>query len=878
MALAPLPPSRLRAGLLPALACCALLAVGSSGPAAPAADPLAAFVARATSAWATRDVAAWMALWDLPDAGTRAVEEEQARAAFEADQTQVELLRPPRERANGTARLDVQVFVAREPRARIAYWRLTAARRDGRWALVAREDGGQVDGLVHLSLGREAWRARGVSLRLEDFELRMEDGTLYASGQALGPTALVFVGRGRVRVTPRPRSEREQLRRFAGQPTLDAAVGWAFVRLHPGDFERVLETKGLVPERQPEARRAEAERVFRAQAERSYLLDAALPRSPWWLLPGLGDAVVDFPFSGRRVLTFAISGGDAEDVNLFDRDGRRQLCVYPSASRSVHYDEDAGRSLDVLDQELAVRFEPEQKQLQAAHTMRVRSLSGGPTLRLRLDQDFKVSSVATADGTSLLYFRVRGQDSLVVSLGGLAERGQPFTLVTRYSGRHDPEPVDQEVIQSGPHLTEADPTETWVDEPPLVYANRTYWYPRPTTDDFSPTSAVFDTPEGWLALTGGELVSQRTEAKRTRAEYRLQQPGKFVTAIVGRFRDVGMRQEGEQVVRGFALARSRRLVTEQVQVAQQMLAFYAGLFGPCPYPQLGLAITETRLPGGHSPPGLLYVQLRPPMLRGRDLVDDPANFGDLRGFFLAHEAAHQWWGQATAPANYRERWLSEGWAQYAAALWIRHDAGEAAFRGMMGRMGRWATKYDGAGAIHLGQRVGMLDSDPRVYRAVVYDKGAWVLHMLRGLLGDDAFFRGARTFLDRHRFGKAGSEDLRRALEEAGGMDLRPYFERWVYDTGLPRLRYTARNETAPGGGFRTTVEVRPEGLPGRVPLEIALVLGARREARTFALEPAGGSFVLESAERPRRVDLNEDRGLLARVERVGSLPTRAQR
>jgi hypothetical protein len=303
-----------------------------------------------------------------------------------------------------------------------------------------------------------------------------------------------------------------------------------------------------------------------------------------------------------------------------------------------------------------------------------------------------------------------------------------------------------------------------------------------------------------------------------------------------------------------------------------MLAFYASKFGPSPYPTLGLVVSDGETPGGHSPPGLIYLQRRPPVLRTRSLPDDPANFSDLPGFFLAHETAHQWWGQGTAPANYRERWLSEAWAQYAAALWVRERAGEGAFRSMMDRMARWALRHDSAGPIHLGHRLGHLKQDPRVFRAVVYDKGAWVLHMLRGLVGDEAFFAGARAFLQRFRYAKAGTEDLRKALEEASGRDLRPYFESWIYATGLPTLVWSARTERL-GTGFRTTVEVRPQGLPGPLPLQVELTSRGGREVLPVLLETAGGSWTIDTAEEPRRVALNEDRGLLARV-RHGSFPS----
>jgi len=827
---------------------------------------------RLEAAWAARDPAAWLALWDFADAEQRAAEESLVRTAFSSDETILTLLRRPQPKPDATRlSADVQVFVAAEPRARVDYWRLGLERRDGRWVIVSREAAGQVDGLVHLSLGPQAWRARDVSLRLEDFELRMEEGTLFATPDSLGPTGLVFVGRARVRFLPRPPAEREQLRQFAGTLGLDVPVSWSFIRINPADYSRVLERRGLAPELDPGRRKGEAERLWRQRADRSFIVDASLPRSPWWLMPGLGDAVVDFPFRKGHVLTFALSSGEPEDVNLFDRERRLQICTYPSGGRPARYSEDDRRTADVLNNDLAVRFEPESQRLQATCTLRLRLLAPASTLRLRLHDDFQVSSVTSDNRESLLFLRVREQGNLVISLGPNTFRAEPFTLTVRYAGRHDPSPIDQEVLQVMP------PSVRLVDEgllerPPLVYSNRTAWYPRPTSEEFAPLHARFDTPEGWMAVTGGELLSSRTEAGRVHAEYRLEQPGKYVTAVVGRFENMGLRQEDEQAVRGFATPRVRGDLMRQMQKAETLLAFYAERFGPCPYPMVNLAVAEGQAPGGHSPPGLAYLQQRPPILLSHALPDDPANFVDLPGFFLAHELAHQWWGQGVAPANYRERWLSEAWAQYAAALWVRHDRGEDAFRSMMDRMARWALRFDAAGPIQLGQRLGHLKNDPRIFRSVVYDKGAWVLHMLRGLLGDEAFFGGARAFLERHRYAKAGTDDLREAFEQASGQDLTAYFERWIYGTGLPTLAWSSRTETS-AGGSRTTVEVRPEALPGPLPLEIAVYTDDGREARRVMLDPAGGSWIIDAPRAARRVELNGDRGLLARLERARRLP-----
>jgi aminopeptidase N len=333
---------------------------------------------------------------------------------------------------------------------------------------------------------------------------------------------------------------------------------------------------------------------------------------------------------------------------------------------------------------------------------------------------------------------------------------------------------------------------------------------------------------------------------------------------------VGLRQLDAQAIRGYGTTRTRSQVPGRMATAEQILTFYARLFGPCPYPALGLVLAEGQTPGGHSPPGLVYLQERPTM--ARSLADDPANFSDIAGYFLAHELAHQWWGQGTAPATYRERWLSEAWAQYAAALWVRERHGEPTFRRMLDRMASWAFRFDAEGPIHLGQRLGAFRHDSRIFRAVVYDKGAWVIHMLRGVVGDEAFFAGARAVLERRRYAMASSEDLRLALEKSSGRDLRPYFSRWIEDTGLPRLRWSASTQAlANGSGFRTTLSVQANDLPGPVPLLVTLAGEGGRTERV-QLAPDGGSWSFETPQRPR-LSLNEDRGLLARVQRGGGGP-----
>jgi len=833
----------------------------------------AELIERLGNAWFARDIEGYLALWSFSSPAQRELEAAAAREAFAAEETQLTVLGRPRPAPGGAhLSVDVQVFTATEPRAAIQFWRFLLRQTDGRFALVSREVAGGMDGLIHLRPDEQAYRVRGVSLSLEDFTLLMEDGSLFHTPDTLGPTALVFVGRGRVRFSPRPEGEREQLRQFSGKRELDHDVDWAFVRLSGEDLSSFLDTTRLEPDPHPERRRDEALKRWRERAPRSFIVDAPLPRSPWWLSPAIGDGVVDFPWKGSRVLTYALAASEAEDVNLFERDRQLKICSYPSSGRPPHYTGDDRRSFDVLRHDLVVRFDPHRKLLSAVDTLRVSLSQPQLTLRLKLDDDFAVSSVTADDGRSLLFLRVREQGGLVVSLGPLGGRTGELGITVRYSGRHDPRSMDQELLQiyQEPEPSFAD--RALLSAPPLVYANRTAWYPRPDNEDFAVLRARLDTPDDSLAVTGGELVATRRGDGRVTSEYRLRQPGKYFTAVVGRLEEVGLREEAGESIRAFADARSEGEARNALGVAHEILAFYAERYGPCPYPRLNIVMAEGVAPGGHSPPGLVYLQRRPLTLGLRPLRDDPANFGDKPDFFLAHELAHQWWGQATAPGHYRDEWLSEAWAQYSAALWVRSRGGEDDFEDILDDMARWARRMDDKGAIHLGQRLGHLEQNPQIQRAIVYDKGAWVIHMLRQRVGDDAFFHAAQAFLQRHRFAKAGTEDLRAALEEASGLDLGPYFEKWIYGTGLPRILWTARTVTTQEGA-RTTVEVQPEELPGPLPLQISLDARDGRQVKRVELDPSGGSWTIDTPDPPRRVGINEDRGILAETKKVSRLP-----
>lgn len=843
------------------LALCIAAGAAAQDLSAVAADPRQ-LAERLQRAWEAKNAAAYLDLWTFKDPAARAEETGFVAEHFRAEDSTIEIYSPAG--ATGEkAEIHARAFTINEPRGRLDQWVFRTERGPTGWTIAQRETLPGVEGLVHLSLDPQAYRADGVTLRLEDFELRLLRGSLFTTPASLGPTMLLFVGEGEVVVSPQPPSEREQLRQFCGMPVLKERVRTAFMRLHPADLHRVMSPVRFTPHPDGGRDLKAAREFYEEQSPRAFLLDTSFPRSPWWIYPGLGDAAVSFRTAKRGTLTYAISSSEAEGISLFDRERRRQICLYPLSGRGTDYNEDDDRAVDVLEHDLQLRFDPTRSRLEGQNTMKLRLVAASSTLRLRLDDSLGVTSIVSPQAGPLAFFRVRGQGSVMVSLGSLSGFIGEVSLTVRFLGYHRPAAVEQEVQGTlTPRADEGFDRDVPVDEV-LTYSNRTAWYPQASSDDYARARLRLDVPDDWSALTGGARVASRHEGGRHLQEYRQDRPAKYITVVVGRFQEVGQLVDGGRTIEAFALARTRGDAQRMLGQAGDILRFFESEFGPYPYETLRLAVVEGLTPGGHSPPGLVILSRRPLLARG-ELRDDPATFWDIPGFFFAHELAHQWWGQAVAGQNYRERWISEGFAQYAAALWTRHSRGDEAFANVLRRLARWALRENSAGPIHLGHRLGHVVGNTQIYRAIVYNKGAYVLHMLRGIVGEEAFRQAARSLQEEHRFGKVGTLQLQEALEKVSGRKLGPYFQEWVYGTLLPHLEVTRTVDRSSGN--RVTVDVRVRDLPGPVPLLLTVVHAGGRTSRTVTLEPPGGQFDFDTRGSVARVEVNEDRGLLATV------------
>jgi aminopeptidase N len=208
---------------------------------------------------------------------------------------------------------------------------------------------------------------------------------------------------------------------------------------------------------------------------------------------------------------------------------------------------------------------------------------------------------------------------------------------------------------------------------------------------------------------------------------------------------------------------------------------------------------------------------------------------------VAHEIAHQWFGDSVTESTWADLWLSEGFATYFAGIFLQRHEGEEAFQTYMKQAAETYFAYEKS------TRTPIHDTDTedlfKLLNANNYQKGAWVLHMLRSQLGDDVFFRGIRAYYNAHRNATANTEDLRRALEKASGLDLREFFARWIYGTGHPRyeLSWTWSNKTKMLKLVLRQLQPEP-AFPNFLSIEISSSAGTQR----FILKPVSKETIQE--------------------------------
>ena len=256
-----------------------------------------------------------------------------------------------------------------------------------------------------------------------------------------------------------------------------------------------------------------------------------------------------------------------------------------------------------------------------------------------------------------------------------------------------------------------------------------------------------------------------------------------------------------------------------------VLDFYSEKIGPFSYERMGHVQANGVRGGMEAATSIFY---------GDDSVNDPGS-PRWRNVII-HEMAHHWFGDAITENDWDHVWLSEGFATYFTHLFIEHAYGRdefiAGLRADRDTIREFDKKNPDYRIVHDNlSDMSQVTSGPGTYR-----KGAWTLHMLRGLIGDDAFWAGIREYYKEYRDTNASTSDFRRVMEKASGKELGWFFDQWLTRGGFPRLR--ARwSYDAVAKLLRLDVEQLQPGAPFRMPIEVSLEVEGEVVPRTAKIE-----------------------------------------
>jgi aminopeptidase N len=286
--------------------------------------------------------------------------------------------------------------------------------------------------------------------------------------------------------------------------------------------------------------------------------------------------------------------------------------------------------------------------------------------------------------------------------------------------------------------------------------------------------------------------------------------------------------------------------------ANDIVGFFSHLVAPFPYEKLAHLQSSTRFGGMENASAIFY-------------ADAGFRRGGTRASTIAHETAHQWFGDAVTEREWGHLWLSEGFATYFEQLWTRHAFGDSAFRAELS-----ATRAEILRDPVVASRpvIDTAQTDlMRLLDANSYQKGGWTLHMLRSLVGDSAFFRGIRDYYAAHVDGNASTDDLMAAVEPRAGTKLGWFFDQWLRRPGYASLTTSWRYDAA----LRRVVldvEQGPRFAPYRLPLAIDVTDAAgvvhRVRVEIAAKRSVRVTLPLELAGPPRSLAFDPDLELLA--------------
>ena len=501
---------------------------------------------------------------------------------------------------------------------------------------------------------------------------------------------------------------------------------------------------------------------------------------------------------------------------------------------------------DVLHYRLDFEVDPAAEYLSGSNTMTVATVVDDVSVfRFWLHTTYSITALEV-EGERADWRRLDAE-IIEVSLGRTFARGENFELRVAYEGS----PVSEGWMSIVFESNRGTPVVATLSEPWYSY---TWWPVKEDSRDKATGELLITVPSELTAVSNGVLADvDNLSGGRRRFHWSTDYPMSpylfaFSATHYNTFGDTYVYPGGSMPVEFFVYPGSDTAGNRALwRLSVDMLSTFGDLYGLYPFIDEKYAIYEFPWGGG---------------MEHQTATGQGAFWESL----TAHELAHQWWGDMVTCATWSDIWLNEGFATYSEALWLENKSGTSDLSVLkMAMLERRPRFYDGTVYVHNPSSVSRIFSSDYSYR-----KGAWVLHMLRRVIGGEKFFGVLGAYRDRFEYLTATTEDFRGVAEEVWGEDLGWFFDQWVYGGGAPAYRYGWRETVLDGKRYlEVSLEQAQDESVFQMPVTIeTLELGVRHRYDVWNDERSE-HFLIPVSAPVDEVGLDPDGWILTRSKNV---------
>jgi len=511
--------------------------------------------------------------------------------------------------------------------------------------------------------------------------------------------------------------------------------------------------------------------------------------------------------------------------------------------------------VDVLNYRFALELQDQDDRIAGTADIDLRFVAAGES-SLRFDlinldsatgRGMTVSAVS-ANGAGLAFAHQDG--ALTITLPRRFEPGQRLRLQIAYAGV----PASGLKIANNKHGDRTFFSDNWPDK-------ARNWLP--TVDhpyDKATSEMVVTAPAHYQVISNGLLVEETDLPGNRRRTYWRQSvpiaPWLYVLGVA-RFAVQHVDTFQGKAIQTWVYAQDRDAGFHDFAVpTRDVLEFYSDKVGPFSYEKLANVQSNSVSGGMEAASAIFYSE-------GSVVGDRNVRWRNV----VIHEIAHQWFGNAVTESDWDDVWLSEGFATYFTLLYIEHAYGRDEFLSGLESSRQRILEFDKQRPDYRVVHDNLSDMS-QVTTGQIYQKGAWILHMLRGIMGDEAFWAGIRSYYRAHQDGHATTADFRGEMERASGKDLRVFFDQWLTRGGLVRLD---GDWTYSAGAKSIAIRLaqRDRARLFTMPLQVGVYTagGTTPVITTVQLSDASHEFQIAVGQRPDRVVLDPNRVVLMESE-----------